>query len=745
MLSLIILSALVGLALIGLYRLEERLGLGPLFAFVIACQAFQTFLVSTVSMNLLGRFPTSPGSSVLQSASLFAILLIYLKEGVGATRRLVYAILLANVTLILLTMSTQWGLVSGRLQSLSPVSELFQLFDLKGFVVGTILITVDALLLLAIHEILAARARWLPAAGRIAFSFLPVLCFDTVVFVTVGLGEGPGALLMGNLLGRLLAGSVFAVVLAGFLFSGVDEGKIETAKIRDPLAMFTQRERYLLLQRDKQRSEANLRRLFESNVVGMQTGTTDGRILSANDRFLEMIGYSQDDLPLRWDQLTPPEWRAVDQAKTEEVLETGGAEFWEKEYTHRDGHRVPALVAVTLMEGAETECLAVVVDLTETRQAERALRRSQQRYKSLFEEIPLMYFSLDNDGVVRSVNSKGAAELGYQSEELIGRSVLEIFHPADQSAVSQSLETALANPDQIERREFRKIRRDGTILNVQEAMRVVRTPDGATELLVVCEDITARKEAEDQLLQHQEVLRDLTWSLASVEERERRRIGRELHDGVGQNLAVAQLKLGQVLDQDPSAEIASLTSQTRDLVVETLQATRLLTFVLSSPVLYELGLNAALEAFSEITERDTGLEISVEASGSSVQFSDERATVLYRTTQELVRNVVKHAQAETLRIEVETLPELTRITVEDDGVGFDASEVGRGFSREGGFGLFSVREQMNRLGGDLIVESEPGEGTRVVITALADAKGTRGKRGNSEGRGLEHENARSSC
>ena len=135
-------------------------------------------------------------------------------------------------------------------------------------------------------------------------------------------------------------------------------------------------------ERDTRRSEERFRRLFDSNAIGITVADLTGAILEANDAFLTMLGYTGEDLRsgrLRWDDMTPPEYRALDQAAVESLRGTGVASPWEKEMFRKDGTRVPVLLGVAMLEAsAEASCIAYVVDLSKSRQLEKQLRQAQK-------------------------------------------------------------------------------------------------------------------------------------------------------------------------------------------------------------------------------------------------------------------------------------------------------------------------------------------------------------------------------
>jgi PAS domain S-box-containing protein len=131
-------------------------------------------------------------------------------------------------------------------------------------------------------------------------------------------------------------------------------------------------------------------------------------------------------------------------------------------------------------------------------ESERALVQSEERYRELYDDTPTMYFTLAMDGTVRSVNRYGAEQLGYLVEELIGHSVLGVFHELDKEAVAAGLSACLAAPEITKRWEFRKVRKDGRVIWVRETVRVGQSVSGEPVLLVTCEDITEKKLAEEQ-------------------------------------------------------------------------------------------------------------------------------------------------------------------------------------------------------------------------------------------------------
>ncbi len=229
-------------------------------------------------------------------------------------------------------------------------------------------------------------------------------------------------------------------------------------------------------------------------------------------------------------------------------------------------------------------------------------------------------------------------------------------------------------------------------------------------------EIVALKEAQNQLSTYQDHLRSLAAELALAEERERRRLAVNLHDRIGQGLAVAKLKLETLRHLLPD-EYHTRLDDVSALIKEIVNDTRSLTFDISPPILYELGLEPAVAWLGEHITRQFGLPVDVHGVPDLVELSEGVRVVLFRSIQEALINTVKHAQASraTVRLMPHGPNEVCAI-LEDDGIGFDVESRSHHPSAASGFGLFSIRERICHLGGSVNIDSAPGKGTRIRLT-----------------------------
>ena len=242
------------------------------------------------------------------------------------------------------------------------------------------------------------------------------------------------------------------------------------------------------------------------------------------------------------------------------------------------------------------------------------------------------------------------------------------------------------------------------------------------------QEIVVRKRAESQVAAYQDNLRSLASSLSLAEERERRRLAVYLHDQIGHTLALANIKLGELQKslsgQGPGFPLTEL-EKTGSLLEQAIRDTHSLTFRISSPILYELGLAAALEWLTEQVQKDHGISTRFIADGRTDLLDDDVRILLFQAVNELLVNVVKHAQAQNVEVSIQREGGNLKVNVGDDGVGFQMPRTEPPRRERCGFGLFSIRERLRPYGGVLKVQSEPGAGTHVILTVpLANAVAT---------------------
>lgn len=345
---------------------------------------------------------------------------------------------------------------------------------------------------------------------------------------------------------------------------------------------------------------------------------------------------------------------------------------------------------------------------------EGSLQGEEELYKAVVDTVADAI--VINVGTQRVFVNKAFLKLhGLDSEsQVVGTRLDQFIVPEDRQLVSERTLAPQQDQPVPGVYEYRVRRSDGEVRTVETSATPIWY-EGHPANLAVLRDVTERKKAEQEIRKYREKLQALTIEVSLAEERERRRIAMGLHDDVGQLLAIAKVKLSELLQAETSGKSTGLVKEIRALIDQTIGTIRVLMFELSSPVLYSLGLDAALEQLAGQLQKQTGIRCHFTSDKQPRPASDQTSVVLYRIVRELVRNIEKHAQAHHVKMEVARVGDQVRITVEDDGVGFDTSGIGRGVGATGRFGLFSIQEQLQQLGGRLELKSAPGQGTRVGV------------------------------
>jgi PAS domain S-box-containing protein len=358
---------------------------------------------------------------------------------------------------------------------------------------------------------------------------------------------------------------------------------------------------------------------------------------------------------------------------------------------------------------------ALIQDLTMRKKAEEDLKAREEEFRSMFELAAVGNVQADSQtGRFTRVNRKFCEITGYTEEELLGLSYPDITHLDDRGHDTEEVQKVARGELDTWSTEKRYIRKDGEIIWVAvhgSIMRVGGTPHRTVASVV---DITDRKFYERTLQAHREALRSLAAEIALTQETERRQIAADLHDQIGQNLVLAKMKLGELSALLPVQHSAAI-EQVRNLLDQSIKDTRSLIRDLSPQVLYELGLEAAIDWLVEQMRLKYGLHCVADIKPLSKVIREERRVLLFQAARELLVNVAKHARATEARITVEAEGARVKIQVVDDGIGFEPSALSLPGSTERGFGLFSIRERLASMGGELLIESVRGRGTKATL------------------------------
>jgi len=348
-------------------------------------------------------------------------------------------------------------------------------------------------------------------------------------------------------------------------------------------------------------------------------------------------------------------------------------------------------------------------DVTGRKAAEEQLQLTMH---SLETATPAVFW-ISPEGRFLYVNGAACRHLGYSKNQLLGMTVADV-DPEHTADIRGKRWRMLKDAGSL-RFESTHRRKDGRTIPVEVIDHYVCF-EGKEYEFAFAQDITERKAAETALQRTAKQLRDLRTQLDHAEEAERKRIARELHDQISQNLTALSINAGAIGNAlgEPSPEISGHLRDCTELIVETADQIRNLTFALRPPVLDDFGVTAALEWHAERVSVATGLNVRIDATELVPRPSPECEIALFRIAQEALTNIAKHAQATEARIGLDEDDGAIRLRIEDDGVGFNPVQ-DLGGSQPAGWGLLNMRERAESLGGRFVVDATPGGGTRILV------------------------------
>ena len=448
---------------------------------------------------------------------------------------------------------------------------------------------------------------------------------------------------------------------------------------------------------------------------------SNARILDVNEAACVSLRYSREELLSMYlfeidPHVTPDNWAQLWQDKLDRHSLT-----FESTQIRKDG--TASQVEVTcnhLCFGAQEFCCAIVRDISDRKRTERLLKFNEERFRLVGEATNDILWDWDLVTQEHWWSPNAREKFGYDHDaEPSITAWTDRLHPDDRERVMAIVEQALASETRMVTAEYRFRLADGSYGHFYDRGQIIRDASGKPSRLIgAMIDVTFSKRAYASLEAAYQRLQSLSRELQTVEANERRRLSRELHDEVGQLLTALKFDLEatrQALGDNETVSVPRARERTRralETTDELFVRLRRVVRALRPSVLEELGLKDALEAMvSEIQSRsDLVCSVSVEGKAAEDAATPTIEAALYRMAQELVTNVVRHAQAMTLSVVLDADVSQWRLTVQDDGVGFNPKA-----ESISGMGIRGVRERAEILGGHVDVSSLPGAGTTITV------------------------------
>jgi PAS domain S-box-containing protein len=391
---------------------------------------------------------------------------------------------------------------------------------------------------------------------------------------------------------------------------------------------------------------------------------------------------------IRW------EWNSAQTGRTYDLLETPFV----------DPHGIPAKVSI-------------LRDNTAKKRAERALRESEERYRTLVETMNDGLAVQDEKGLWIYVNDRFCEMFGYSREEVVGRPVTDFLDETNRRIYEEQMSERTEG-----KRGFYEIswltKTGEPAFTLVSAQPIVDEQGQFKGSFAIVTGINERKRAEEALRHSEKQLRHLSTQLLTAQETERKRISRELHDELGQALTVMKLHLA-FIRKHLSKEQEELEKECDKGIAhidEVIENVRRLSRDLSPIILEDFGLSAAIKWLINNFAKGNNIKVTFEPLNIDSVVAGDSQTVVYRIIQEALTNIARHGMAKRVSVEISRVDDSLTIIVEDDGIGFDIMQTMKKSPEEKGLGLATMRAHAQMLGGTLGIWSEPGRGARIALT-----------------------------
>ncbi len=442
----------------------------------------------------------------------------------------------------------------------------------------------------------------------------------------------------------------------------------------------------------------------------------NGRFIYVNKSACKSLGYTKNELLSMKFRDINPNFTDMDWIAHWQKIKKQKSFTFESYHKTKEGKIFPVEITVNFVEfeGKEYNC-AFARDITKRKEAQKKLQESEEKYRQLFvvETDTIFVYDVETMKII-DINDAALNMYGYTKDEFLNMTRLDIS-VNNEETVKKMMNKTLSGEIVHVPLAYNK-KKDGTIFPVEISAGSFLWK-GRQMMFEVIKDITARIQAENELKRSHENLRALSSRITEVQEEERQKLARELHDQVGQKLTALSINLDFIIEQLSDKSKTLIVERLHDskvLVKNTMKRIRNIMANLRPLILDDYGLVEAVHWYSDQFTKLTKIPVLFKGEELNSRLSPDVETNLFRIIQEALNNIAKHAHASRVTINLDKDNGNFKLIITDDGVGFDPINPNKSKERRG-LGLIGMKERATAIGGSLNVKSSPGKGTIITV------------------------------
>ena len=383
----------------------------------------------------------------------------------------------------------------------------------------------------------------------------------------------------------------------------------------------------------------------------------------------------------------------------------------------RPSGEIRHLYIQALKKNSEENIFGVTKDITEQKLAMSKVEEAEKMYRLLADNANDMICLHELNSTFKYISPSIKTLLGYETSDFIGKQIFDLVHKEDITPLKKAIKKSLLKDTGADTFIYRAFHKKGHVVWLESLGSTIFKDKKLISFITSTRDITQWVLAKKEIQEYQTSLQKLTTEITLIEEKQKKEIATNIHDHLSQSLVISRMRISEMKKKPELKKINEDLLFLETHIYEALENSRKITYELSPPVLYQLGIIDALNWFLDNTETTHKIECQINSNTTNIKFSDVKSILLYRSIQEVITNIIKYANASLITLDINKNNNKIDFLITDNGVGFDTSILNKQHHNHSGsgFGLFTVKERIKNIQGEFSIISKTNTGTIVKI------------------------------